>query len=150
MSKLVDVPVDTRVKLAALWTSTMFCYIYCDYFELYVPGKLDEMLRGAMGPLGAISQGILVGTSLLMAVPSLMIALSVFLPARVNRTLNITIGAFYAMLLALLAYTSNWYFYKFFAGVEAVLAVLVVSCACAWPAVKGDASCAHVVSSRLP
>lgn len=28
-----DVPV--RIKLAALWTSVMFCYIYADYFEMY-------------------------------------------------------------------------------------------------------------------
>ena len=30
----------TKVKLAALWASTMFCYVYGDYFGLYLPGKL--------------------------------------------------------------------------------------------------------------
>lgn len=111
-----DVPVDTRVQLAALWTSTMCCYIYCDYFALYIPGKLDGMLRGDMGPLGPVSQVTLMGTSLLMAVPSLMIAFSVLSPVRLTRIANIVVGAFYALLLALLAVTSSWYFYRFFAG----------------------------------
>ncbi len=133
-STLVDVPVDTKVQLSALWTATMFCYIYCDYFALYIPGKLEGMMRGEMGPLGAVSQGTLVGTSLLMAVPSLMIALSVVLPARPNRTLNIVVGAFYALLLTLFASTATWYFYKLFAGLEALLAALVVARAWRWPA----------------
>lgn len=34
----------TKVKLAALWASTMFCYIYCDYFGLYVAGTVNEMI----------------------------------------------------------------------------------------------------------
>lgn len=130
---LADVPVDTKVQLAALWTSTMCCYIYCDYFALYVPGKLDGMLRGDMGPLGAVAQGTLVGTSLLMAVPSLMIALSVVLPARPSRLLNIVVGAFYAVLLALLAVTATWHFYKLFAGLETILAAVIVARAWRWP-----------------
>ncbi len=133
MSTLVDVPIDTKVQLSALWTATMFCYIYCDYFALYIPGKLEGMMRGEMGPLGPVTQGTLVGTSLLMAVPSLMIALSVVLPARPNRTLNIIVGAFYALLLALFASTATWYFYKLFAGLEALLAALVVARAWRWP-----------------
>ena len=48
------------MKLSALWASTMFCYIYCDYFELYVPGKLDGMLQGKIGPLGAHCVGCVV------------------------------------------------------------------------------------------
>lgn len=32
-----------KVKLAALWASTMFCYIYGDYFGLYVTGTLADM-----------------------------------------------------------------------------------------------------------
>src|SRR5262245_897342 len=85
---LSDLPVHTKVKLAALWASTMFCYIYCDYFELYVPGKLDSMLQGKMGPLGAVTQEVLLGTAILMAIPSLMVFLSLALSARITRILN--------------------------------------------------------------
>lgn len=56
MRQLSDPKVHVKLKLCALWASAMFCYIYCDYFELYVPGKLEEMLRGQMGSLGTVTQ----------------------------------------------------------------------------------------------
>ena len=57
----------------------MFCYIYGDYFGLYKPGALQGILKGEMGPLGPTTQGILLGTSVLMAIPSLMVFLSLVL-----------------------------------------------------------------------
>ncbi|NQU49736.1 MAG: hypothetical protein HQ519_13880 [Planctomycetes bacterium] len=132
-SQLSDITVHTKLKLSALWASTMFCYIYCDYFELYVPGKLDGMLQGEMGPLGPVTQGVLIGTSILMAIPSLMVFLSVALPARSNRVLNIVFGVFFTLVMALLTYTSDWYFYKFFAAIETVLTASVVWYAWKWP-----------------
>lgn len=140
---LEDVPADTKVQLAALWASTMCCYIYCDYFALYIPGRLDGMLRGTMGPLGSVSQTTLMGTSLLMAVPSLMIAFSVLSPARLNRLVNIVVGTAYALLLALLAFTTSWYFYTFFAALESLLTALVVARAWRWP---GRRPAAHRVA----
>jgi hypothetical protein len=46
----------------------MFCYIYADYFGLYVPGSLQTMLAGKMGPLGPVTQIVLLGTSLMLAI----------------------------------------------------------------------------------
>ena len=126
MSQLSDLTIHTKLKLSALWASTMFCYIYCDYFELYVPGKLESMLQGEMGALGAVTQEVLMGTSILMAIPSLMVFLSVALPARYNKILNIVFGTFFTLLMALLTYIVGWYFYKFFAAIETVLTALVV------------------------
>lgn len=138
-SDLADAKIDVKLKLCALWASTMFCYLYCDYFAFYVPGKVQGILDGQMGPLGAVTQGVLLGTSILMAVPSLMVFLSAALPARYNRILNIIVGAFFTALLALLAVTASWYFYKFFAAVEAVLTALVVAYAWKWPKAESAA-----------
>jgi hypothetical protein len=137
MPTLVDVVIDTKLKLAALWASTMSCYIYCDYFALYIPGKLDGVMQGQMGPLGAVSQGVLLGTSVLMAIPATMIFLSVALPARRNRMLNLVVGTCYTLLLALLAVTAQWYFYKFFAALEAALTAMAVWLAWRWPRAEG-------------
>ena len=41
----------TEVRLAALWASTMFCYIYGDYFGLFVGGAIKQIGEGIMGPL---------------------------------------------------------------------------------------------------
>ena len=136
MSRLSDVAIDTKVKLCALWASTMFCYVYCDYFELYRPGKLESMLQGTIGSW-SVTQSVLMGTSILMAVPSLMIFLSVALPARYNRVLNIVVGAFFTLLLTLIAFTAGWYFYKFFAALETGLTALVVWYAWKWPKAEG-------------
>jgi len=77
-----DIKVHVRVKLSALWSSLMFLYIYGDYFELYQPGKLQQMVAGRTG-LGAVSQSALLSMSALMAIPSLMGSLCLVLPAGV-------------------------------------------------------------------
>ena len=71
---LDDIKVHVKVKISALWASLMFCYIYGDYFGLYKPGTLQDMLTGKMGPLGPTTQGILLGTSAMMAIPSVMVS----------------------------------------------------------------------------
>ena len=41
-----NIEVDIKIKLSGLWTTLMFCYIYGDYFELYTPGKVKDLLSG--------------------------------------------------------------------------------------------------------
>jgi hypothetical protein len=74
-----DVRVHVRLKLFSLWCSIMFFYIYGDYFELYQPGKLRDMIAGSTA-FGAVSQGILLGMASIMVIPSLMPFLSLVLP----------------------------------------------------------------------
>jgi len=118
----------------------MFCYVYGDYFELYIPGKLQGMLQGQMAPLGPVTQGVLMGTAILMAVPSLMIFLSIALPPAFSRWLNIVTGLFYAGIMLLIAVNGGWAFYVFFALVEVALTALVVWSAWAWPRQPGSAA----------
>jgi len=122
-----------QMKLSALWASVMFCYIYCDYFELYTPGKLQEMLQSRLGPLGPATQGVLMGTALMMAIPSLMIFLSVAAGPRTSRWLNLVFGTLYTVLMAMLAIQASWHFYQGFAALEAVLTALAVRYAWTWP-----------------
>jgi hypothetical protein len=134
-SSLVDGYVDTKIKLAALWASTTFCYVYGDYFELYVPGKLDSMLRGLMPPLGRVSEGVLLGTSLMLAIPCLMVALSVLLKAPIGRWLNIIFGVIFTLIMLAIAVQGGWVFYRFFALIEIALTSSVVWLAWSWPRV---------------
>lgn len=119
-------PIDVRLQLAALWTATLGCYVYGDYFELYVPGKLADMQAGLMGPLGAVNQGVLLGTALLMLLPCLMIALPLLLPPRMARGLHGVVGAAYTGLMLLIATQNTWHFYRLLAVVEAALTATVV------------------------
>ncbi|MGE3956920.1 MAG: DUF6326 family protein [Vicinamibacterales bacterium] len=129
---LDEAPVPVRVKLSFLWTSVMLCYVYGDYFELYVPGKLESMLGGRIGPLGAVTQEKLLGTAILMAIPSLMVVSSASLPARAARLLNIIAGLLYSAIMVL-AIQGSWAFYRFFGVLEIALTLLAVWWAWRWP-----------------
>ena len=40
---LEDIKISLKLKLAALWASFMFLYIYVDYFHLYMPGSIEAV-----------------------------------------------------------------------------------------------------------
>jgi Family of unknown function (DUF6326) len=131
-----DIKVHVRFKLFALWSSVMFFYIYGDYFELYQPGKLQQMIAGRM-PFGAISQGVLMGMAAVMVIPSLMPFLSLVLPAGVNRWANILFGAVYTLIM-ILAIRGGWHFYVSFGLIEITLTLLIVWYAWTWPKQSTD------------
>lgn len=95
-----DIKVHVRFKLFALWSSVMFFYIYGDYFELFQPGQLQKMITGKT-PVGDVSQGLLLGISSVMVVPSLMPFLSLVLPPGIIRWLNIVFGPVYTVIMIL-------------------------------------------------
>ncbi|CAM0998435.1 Transmembrane protein [Rhodanobacter sp. Root179] len=130
-TSLVDIKLHVRFKLSALWTALMFCYIYGDYFGLYVPGKLQGMLGGE-GPVGPVSEATLVGTALLLAVPGLMVFLSLLLPPRLCRWLNIGLGLFYTAIM-LLTMPGAWWFYIVLGVIEVALSLLIAAMAWRWP-----------------
>ena len=131
-SSLQDSKVDIRIKLAALWAATMFCYIYGDYFELYIPGKLSSMLDGKMLPLGTVTQGILLATSSMMAIQGTMVFLSLVVTPVVNKWLNVALGLA-ATLIMILAIQGTWTFYKLLGTVEIGLLLTIVWQAWTWP-----------------
>lgn len=126
-----DIRVPVRYKLVALWSSVIFFYIYGDYFELYQPGKLEAMIAGKT-QLGAVTQGSLIGMAAIMAVPSLMVFLSLVLPAHVNRWMNVIFGTVYAVIMVL-AIQGSWHFYTLYGLIEIALTLSIVWYAWTWP-----------------
>lgn len=135
---LENFKVPVKLKLSALWISVMFCYIYGDYFGLYVPGALKSMLDGQMGPLGPTTQGILLGTTALMVIPCLMPFLSLLLKPSVNRPVNVFFGLVYSTIM-LVTMPGAWVFYQALAVVEILLTGLVVWYAWKWPRMPENA-----------
>jgi hypothetical protein len=135
-TSLHDLKVHVKLKLSALWAAVMFCYAYGDYFGLYVPGQLKGMLAG-QGPIGPTSQGTLVATSLLMAVPGVMVFLSIVLPPRLNRWLNILLGTFYSVVV-LITLPGSWAFYMMLSAIEVLLTATIVWHAWRWPRQTGE------------
>jgi len=125
--------VNIKYKLAALWTTTTFCYLYGDYFELYTPEKVDSLISGE-NVLN--SPTALLIASLIMVIPPLMIVLSLMLKPLINKWLNIIFGSVFTLMMVLIAIGSltPWYsFYVFLAIVEAVLTATIVWYALNWP-----------------
>ena len=91
---LEDIKVSLKMKLATLWASFMFLYIYVDYFALYMPGKIEDILAGKVFVFD-ISYVFLIIALTSVTIPALMIFLSVALPAKVSRWANIIIAAVY-------------------------------------------------------
>jgi hypothetical protein len=128
---LDDFKVHIKIKLAALWASVMFCYIYADYFGLFSSGQLATMNQGLIPPLGRSTDGVMIFVSAMMAVPSLMIFLSVALPARLNRVLNIVCGALYTGIISLTMRSGAHFI--FYGIIEIALTLLVIFYASTWP-----------------
>lgn len=137
---LDDPKINVKLKLAALWASLMFCYVYGDYFGLYAPGKLAGMLAGKMEPLGTVTQDMLLGTSAMMAVPALMVCLSLLLRPAISRWANVVLGLLYAAIM-LLTMPGAWQFYLFLGAIEVLLSIAIVWTAWCWP--RGDATASH-------
>jgi hypothetical protein len=128
---LDDIRVHVKFKLFALWSSVMFCYIYGDFFGLFKTGALQAIISGRT-PVGAISEGVLLGMSVSVAIPSVMVFLSLVLPPRLNRWMNIILGAAYTVIM-IVTMRGNWYFYIFLGFVEITLTGLIVYYAWTWP-----------------
>jgi hypothetical protein len=131
-SALDDIKIHVKLKISALWVSVMFCYIYGDYFWLYAPGKLQGMMEGKMVPLGQTTQGVLLFTSVMMAIPGVMIFLSLVLKPNLNRWLNIILGMIYTVFV-LITMPGAWVFYLFMGSVDVLLTALIVWYAWSWP-----------------
>ena len=125
----------TRIKLAALWTSFMFLYIYVDYFHLYMPGSVKDLLAGKVWVFD-ITQVFLLTALASVTIPALMIFLSVALAAKVNRRTNIIVAAVYIPYTLFNLTGEAWLHMYFAAAVEVVLLLLIIRYAWKWSRIE--------------
>jgi hypothetical protein len=139
-SALEDLRMPVQAKLAAAWTSFMFLYIYVDYFDLYKPGVIDGILGGAVFEFD-ISQTLLTAFLTLIAIPILMVMLSMMLPARANRTINLVVASLYIPVSMFNAVGESWtYFYGLSIGLEVLLLAFILRSAWTWPRTAAPAT----------
>jgi hypothetical protein len=131
-----DTEVDVKLKLAALWTSFMFLYIYVDYFHLYMPGSIKDILVGKVFAFDITHLFLMIGLAS-VAIPALMIFLSVALGAEVNRLVNIIIAVAYIPYTLFNLVGEVWVHMVFGAVVEVILLLLVIRYAWKWPKQQG-------------
>ncbi|MGY3515733.1 DUF6326 family protein [Micromonospora sp. PTRAS2] len=128
-------PIPVQAKLAAAWTSFMFLYVYVDYFHLYKPGTIDGILVGVVFEFD-ISPALMTVFLALIAIPALMVMLSMTLTARANRTTNLVVASLYVPVTVFNAVGESWdwaSFYGLSIGIEVLLLAFILRSAWTWP-----------------
>lgn len=127
-----DYWINPRIKIAALWTSMLFVFVYVDLFSLYRADIRADIEAGKMFAF-TIGQGFLLGVTIYIVLPSLMLFLSLVLSARVTRIANIVASVLYAVTIAGSAIGESNYYYILGSLIEAALLAGVVYYAWTWP-----------------
>jgi Family of unknown function (DUF6326) len=145
---LHDSPVPVGAKLAAAWTSFMFLYIYVDYLHLYKPGALTDILAGVVFTFN-ISQTFVVIALTSVAIPIFMILLSMTLPARVNRAINLVVASLYIPYSAFNLVGGEWMaFYGLGVALEVLLLAFILRTAWTWPRLATSRTATERVVTR--
>jgi hypothetical protein len=95
-----------------------------------VEGVLAGNLEGI-----EFTQGVLFAAALLMSIPIFMVLLSVVLPARTNRKVNIGAGIFHMVVLGVTTTIGDgpWAYYALYMVFEGVIISLITWYAWKWP-----------------
>jgi len=130
--KLEDVKINVKLKISALWIAVMFLYAYVDIFSLFKPGIIEGIMTGKVF-LFQVSQIFLFLTTLYIAIPSVMVFLSLVLKPRINRWMNIIVSILYFVTMLGACIGETWSFYIFGTAMESLLLFLIIWYAWKWP-----------------
>jgi len=136
---LTNYTINIRTKLAFLWATIMSLYIYADFFSLMTPNKINRMMD-LETPLGPTTPEILIGFSVLLIIPALMLPVSILLRPILSKWLNIIIGILYAAISVLIIISdisSEWMgFFVLFQIIELFIFFIIIKLAWKWPREK--------------
>jgi hypothetical protein len=128
-----DAHISVKIKLSAFWVALMLLYIYADILGFYTPGVIEKVVSGKVGGV-QINEGFLFVMAIWMAIPSVMVFLSLTLKAKANRLVNIVIGVISMVVLGATFFAGEVSSrYAFQAIVEGVLIASIVWHAWKWP-----------------
>jgi len=132
--------VNVRMKISALWTTTLFVFAYVDIFSLYRPDFRADIEAGVIGGF-TVNQSFLIATTVYVVIPSLMVFATLVLRPRDNRIVNIALGSVYALTIAAAA-IGEWNYYILGSAIEIGLLAAIVYYAWTWPKLAQPTSAA--------
>ena len=133
---LVERTVDTKLIIMAAWIAMMCLYVYCDMYSLFRPGQLGSMTNGKMGFFD-VTQASLFWAGVMMAIPSLMIFVSVLATAGVSRIINIVASAIYILVNIGNLIGETWAYYYLFGLLELGMVIFIFVKSLRWPRQAG-------------
>ena len=126
---LDDVQIPVKLKISALWVAITLCYLYGDVFTILKPGVVQEMLDGKT----LMTQGMLLAAAITMAIPSVMVFVSLVLKPKLNRWANVVLGVIYSIIMLITMLGAFGAYYVFLGIVETVMTATIVWYAWNWP-----------------
>lgn len=123
--------INPRIKIAALWASMLFVFVFVDLFSLYRADVRADIESGKIAAF-SIGQGYLLGVLVYVALPSLMLFLSLVLPLKIMRMANIVLAVVYALTIAGSA-VGEWNYFILGSAIEVALLASIVYYAWTWP-----------------
>ena len=129
---LEDAKINVKLKIAALWAAVMFLFAYGDIFGYFRPGLIAEIMAGNVAG-NAIDQAFLMFTAAYVAIPSLMVFLSLVLKPGISRPANIVLSIGYAASILLFCVGESYVYYIFLSALECVLLLAIAWYAWKWP-----------------
>ena len=123
--------IDVRLKISALWIAMLFVFAYVDLFSLYRADVRADLEQGKIFAFD-VDQTFLFVTTLYIIIPSAMIYLTLVMPRRTNRTVNLVVAAVYAVTVAGSA-LGEWNYFVLGSAAEVALLAVVVHHAWTWP-----------------
>lgn len=129
-----DQPVSTRLKLSALWVSMLFVFVYVDLFSLYREDFRAEIESGEIAGF-EIGQTFLFLTTVYIAIPSLMVFVTLVLRPNINRILSIGMSGLYGLTI-LGSAIGEWSYFILGSVLEVILLGLIGYYAWSWPKIQ--------------
>jgi hypothetical protein len=120
----------TRVLLASLWIACIIAVAFVDLFSLYRSDVRAQIDSGTIFVFD-IGPSFLLGVIIYVLVPTLMIPLSIALPRRTNRIVNIVVAVLFAITVAGGA-VGEWGYYVLASVVEIILLAAIVVVSTRW------------------
>ena len=130
--------VNVRIKISALWAVLLFVYAYVDIFSLYRADFRADIEAGQVGGF-TLSPSFLLGTTIYVVIPSLMVFATLVLRPRLNRIVNIALSVIYAVTIVAGA-IGEWNYYILGSAIEIGLLASVVYYAWTWPTLGHQAA----------
>jgi hypothetical protein len=120
-------PKDRKAILSTLWIFVMFNYLYADLVMMIVNPAIYQKMAASM------TDGVMLGFTVLMEILIAMILLSRILKYRANRWANITAGVVGTAFVAFTLGGKPPLFYLFLSAIEIACTLFIVWYAWTWP-----------------
>ena len=126
-----------KVVLSTLWVFVTLNYLYCDVITLMDSRILKQIITGTVDGM-SMTEGFLLGASILMEIPIAMVLVARIMKYRANRWANIVAGTIMTVvqLSSLFMGSGPTLYYLFFSVIEIACTSFIVWYAWTWPATE--------------